>query len=71
MFDSCVADINSDSLVNVVDFLDLLNAWGKNPRHPADIDNDRMVDEADRVFCLVRGEPRAIVLKKGDRYPEI
>ncbi len=46
-------NISGDCGVSVVDFLDVLAAWGPNPGNPADVDNSGAVDIND--FLLVLG----------------
>ena len=48
----CSADLNSDRLVGIVDFLLLLAAWGPNAGHPADFDGDGLVGITDFLFLL-------------------
>jgi hypothetical protein len=48
----CPWDIGGDGVVNVVDFLALLQAWGPNPGHPADIDGSGEVDTIDFLALL-------------------
>jgi hypothetical protein len=49
---SCPEDINGDGEVSVLDFLDLLAAWGPNPGHPADINGDGDVNVLDFLALL-------------------
>jgi hypothetical protein len=53
----CPADINEDGEVNVLDFLDLLAAWGPNPGHPADINQDGEVNVLDFLDLLAGWGP--------------
>ncbi len=48
----CPGDIDGDGTVGINDFLDLLAAWGPNPRHPADIDDDGTVGILDFLMLL-------------------
>jgi hypothetical protein len=54
---SCEADINTDGIVGINDFLELLAGWGPNPGHPADIDLDGNVDISDFLLLLARWGP--------------
>ncbi len=46
VFIPCAGDIDGDGEVGILDFLDLLGAWGPNPGHAADLDGDG-------VFCII------------------
>ncbi|HRQ76078.1 MAG TPA: VCBS repeat-containing protein [Phycisphaerales bacterium] len=49
----CVpADLNCDGVVDVLDLLILLGAWGPNPGHPADLNNSGTVDVQDLLILL-------------------
>lgn len=50
--DDCPADLNGDNLVNVLDLLLLLTAWGPNPGDPADLNGDGNVDVVDLLQML-------------------
>ncbi len=45
-------DITGDGIVDTLDFLDLLAAWGPNPGHPADFDGNGVVDTVDFLALL-------------------
>jgi bacillopeptidase F len=45
-------DVNGDGEVDVLDFLDLLAAWGPNPGHPADINGDGEVNVEDFLILI-------------------
>jgi subtilisin family serine protease len=49
---ACPADLNGDGEVDVLDLLDLLDAWGANPGHPADLNGDGEVDVLDLLELL-------------------
>ncbi len=55
-FDGIVADLDCDGVVNVIDLLALLRAWGPcrapPPRCPADLDNSGIVDILDLLMLL-------------------
>ena len=48
----CTADVDGDGVVGILDFLDLLAAWGPNPGHPADLDGDGTVGILDFLELL-------------------
>ena len=48
----CIADLSGNSLVNVTDLLLLLEGWGPNPGHPADINFDGNVNVTDLLTLL-------------------
>lgn len=48
----CLADLDGDGEVGVVDFLGLLTAWGSNPDGPPDVDYDGVVGPADFAALL-------------------
>ena len=50
----CPADIDGgcDCTVGTQDLIVLLGAWGANPRHPADLDGDGVVNAADLLELL-------------------
>ena len=45
-------NVSGDCSVGINDFLDLLAAWGFNPGHPADFDNDDFVGIVDFLNLL-------------------
>lgn len=47
-----IGDLNGDSVVDVLDLLILLGAWGNNPGHPADLNGDGVVDVLDLLILL-------------------
>lgn len=49
--DFCPADINGDSLVNVVDLLAVINAWGSGGG-PADVNGDGVVNVGDLLAVI-------------------
>ena len=53
----CVADINGDTQVGILDFLGLLAAWGPNPGHAADLDGDGVVGILDFLILLSEWGP--------------
>jgi hypothetical protein len=53
----CPADFNGDGVVDVIDFLVLLGAWGPNPGHPADLDGSADVGVNDFLFLLANWGP--------------
>jgi hypothetical protein len=53
----CPEDINGDGEVGVLDFLDLLAAWGPNAGHPADLDGDGSVGVTDFLQLLAAWGP--------------
>ena len=53
----CPADIDGDNTVGILDFLELLAAWGPNPGHPADIDGDGTVGILDFLSLLEQWGP--------------
>jgi hypothetical protein len=53
----CPADFNGDCLVNVVDFLILLAAWGTDPGGPPDIDGNGVVNVNDFLLLLAAWGP--------------
>jgi serine protease AprX len=48
----CPGDIDGDGTVGVIDFLEMLAAWGPNPGHPADLDGDDEVGVTDFLELL-------------------
>ncbi|MHC4825404.1 MAG: S8 family serine peptidase [Planctomycetota bacterium] len=50
-------DIDGDGEVSVLDFLELLAAWGPNPGHPADLNGDGEVDVQDFLILLAGWGP--------------
>jgi hypothetical protein len=48
----CPWDLNDDNVVDVLDLLGLLDAWGPNPGHPADFNGDDVVDVLDLLTLL-------------------
>ncbi len=53
----CVGDVDGDGTVGIVDFRDLLAAWGPNPGHPADLDGDDVVGIIDFLTLLAKWGP--------------
>ena len=53
----CPADLDGDGEVGIVDFLDLLAAWGPNPGHAADLDGDDVVGIVDFLELLASWGP--------------
>jgi len=53
----CDADLDGDCVVGVLDFLELLAAWGPNPGHPADLDGNGVVDTIDFLALLAAWGP--------------
>jgi len=53
----CDWDLDGDSTVNVVDFLDLLAVWGTDPGGPPDFDGNGNVDVADFLQMLAHWGP--------------
>jgi hypothetical protein len=53
----CRWDLNGDTAVDVIDFLDLLSSWGVNPGHPADFDGDGFVAVTDFLELLAHWGP--------------
>jgi len=49
---SCPADLDIDSHVGIVDFLDLLAQWGTDPGGPPDLDGDGDVGITDFLELL-------------------
>lgn len=45
-------DVNGDGVVNMMDLLLLLGAWGQNPGHPADLNGDGVVNVQDLLILL-------------------
>ena len=52
----CVEDINGDGVVNVLDLLEVLAAWG-NAGGPADVNGDGIVDVLDLLAVLAAWGP--------------
>jgi bacillopeptidase F len=50
-------DINGDGEVDILDFLDMLAAWGPNPGHPADLDGNDVVNVEDFLILLANWGP--------------
>ena len=50
--DFSIADINCDGIVNTVDLLRLLAAWGPCPGCPEDLDGNGVVNTADLLTLL-------------------
>ncbi len=48
----CTGDVTGDGAVNVFDLLALLSAWGLNPGHNADFDDNNSVDVFDLLDLL-------------------
>ena len=55
----CLADLDGDSSVGILDLLALLAAWGSNPGHPADFNNDTTVGVLDLLTLLANWGPCA------------
>jgi hypothetical protein len=53
----CPEDINGDGEVGVLDFLELLAAWGPNAGHPADLNGDGEVGVLDFLDLLAAWGP--------------
>ncbi|MHC4274498.1 MAG: dockerin type I domain-containing protein, partial [Planctomycetota bacterium] len=53
----CLADIDGNGEVDVIDFLALLAAWGPNPGDPADINRSGAVDVLDFLLLLAAWGP--------------
>ena len=49
---ACLGDIDGDGVIGILDFLELLAAWGPNPGHPADLDGDGTVGIIDFLQLL-------------------
>lgn len=54
---ACPADLNGDGVVNVLDLLDMLAAWGPNPGHVADLNADGTVNVLDLLEMLTAWGP--------------
>ncbi len=52
VFIPCAGDVDGDGVVGIMDFLDLLAAWGPNPGHAADLDGDGVVGILDFLGLL-------------------
>ncbi|MHC4220001.1 MAG: S8 family serine peptidase [Planctomycetota bacterium] len=50
-------DLDGDGTVGVLDFLELLEAWGPNPGHPADINGDGVVSVLDFLLLIANWGP--------------
>jgi bacillopeptidase F len=50
-------DVDGDGDVGVLDFLEMLAAWGPNPGHPADVDGDGQVTISDVLILLANWGP--------------
>jgi bacillopeptidase F len=50
-------DVNGDGEVSVLDFLQMLAAWGPNPGHPADVNDDGTVDISDFLILIAAWGP--------------
>ena len=48
----CLADLDADGIVGILDLLALLAAWGPNPGHPADFNGDGAVSILDLLELL-------------------
>jgi hypothetical protein len=53
----CPWDLDGTGDVGVVDFLQLLAAWGSNPGHPADFDGNGQVAVNDFLVLLAHWGP--------------
>jgi hypothetical protein len=54
---NCPADLNGDGVVDVLDMIELLDAWGPNPRSCADLNGDGVVDVLDLNILLDQWGP--------------
>jgi hypothetical protein len=54
----CTGDINGDGVVDVLDVIEVLAAWGQT-NHPADVNGDGVVDILDLIIVLVNLGPCA------------
>ena len=54
---ACAQNVSGDCGYGIDDFLDLLAAWGPNPGHPADLDNDNVVGINDFLELLANWGP--------------
>ncbi len=50
-------DLDGNEVVDTIDFLALLAAWGPNPGHPADLDGNGTVDTVDFLMLLAAWGP--------------
>jgi hypothetical protein len=48
----CTGDVDANGRVDVDDIIDVIAAWGTTGDHPADVNNDQVVDTADLVIVL-------------------
>jgi hypothetical protein len=48
----CAADVVADGVVNVLDFLAVLGAWGDGPGSAADVNGDGIVNVQDVLALL-------------------
>ena len=48
----CPADLNGDDVVNVLDLIVMLGAWGPNPGDPAELNGDNTVNVLDLILLL-------------------
>jgi len=55
--EECPADINDDGVIDVLDLLAILNAWGDCPGCPEDITGDGVVDVLDLLEVLAAWGP--------------
>jgi hypothetical protein len=49
---SITGDLNRDGVVNVIDLLEVLSAWGACARCPADLDGSGSIDGTDLLIVL-------------------
>jgi hypothetical protein len=52
-----MADLYGDGVVDILDLLELLDAWGPNPRSCADLNGDGVVDVLDNLILLDQWGP--------------
>ena len=53
----CPADLDGNGVIDVMDLLDLLAAWGTDPGGPPDLDNDSDVSVIDLLLLLAAWGP--------------
>ena len=53
---NCAGDLNGDAVVNVVDILAIISAWGST-NSPADINTDGVVNVADLLLAISNWGP--------------
>ncbi len=54
---NCQADLDDDGQIGITDLLDLLAAWGSNPKGPPDLDGDGNVGITDLLALLAQWGP--------------